>query len=275
MKNLLILWLLLSISNLLLAQNPGVDSERWKAKTTPPANPEKNQMYLNATDTLFYMYNGEQWQQHTSKIIPYERTQVEYDAIPISERKDKLFFILDGGSAPTTQQTNLAYTSSPLNGIITSSTGTNATIPLADATNAGLQVGGFISEGSFEPTIIDLGGGATYNTGSSGYYYKIGKLVFFYMNLMSIDTTGTPTGELSIRNFPFDVAVNAAINVGTITMTSQYFSGFNTINASILAENNEVKFNISASISNSNGVLLSKVMFTNSQLRLSGVYITN
>ena len=34
--------------------------------------------------------------------------------------------------------TNLAYPPSPTNGIVTSDTGTDATIPLADATNAGL-----------------------------------------------------------------------------------------------------------------------------------------
>lgn len=34
--------------------------------------------------------------------------------------------------------TNLAYTASPTNGIVTSNTGTDATIPLADGTNAGL-----------------------------------------------------------------------------------------------------------------------------------------
>jgi len=34
--------------------------------------------------------------------------------------------------------TNLGYTPSPTNGIVTSDTGTDATIPLADATNAGL-----------------------------------------------------------------------------------------------------------------------------------------
>ena len=34
--------------------------------------------------------------------------------------------------------TNLAYTASPTNGIVTSDTGTDATIPLADGTNAGL-----------------------------------------------------------------------------------------------------------------------------------------
>lgn len=34
--------------------------------------------------------------------------------------------------------TNLAYTASPTNGIVTSDTGTDATLPLADSTNAGL-----------------------------------------------------------------------------------------------------------------------------------------
>lgn len=36
------------------------------------------------------------------------------------------------------QSTNLGYTASPTNGVVTSDTGTDSTIPLADATNAGL-----------------------------------------------------------------------------------------------------------------------------------------
>lgn len=51
---------------------------------------------------------------------------------------------LDGAGTPTTFPTipsgitNIGYTPSPTNGIITSNTGTDATIPLADGTNAGL-----------------------------------------------------------------------------------------------------------------------------------------
>ncbi|HRA72171.1 MAG TPA: hypothetical protein PLB11_05055, partial [Flavobacterium sp.] len=43
-----------------------------------------------------------------------------------------------GGSGGGGGATNLGYTASPANGIVTSDTGTDATIPLADGTNAGL-----------------------------------------------------------------------------------------------------------------------------------------
>jgi len=43
-----------------------------------------------------------------------------------------------GGSGGGGGATNLGYTASPTNGIVTSDTGTDATIPLADGTNAGL-----------------------------------------------------------------------------------------------------------------------------------------
>jgi len=43
---------------------------------------------------------------------------------------------ISGGGSGTT---NLSYTSSPLNGLVNSSTGTSATLPLVDYINAGLK----------------------------------------------------------------------------------------------------------------------------------------
>jgi hypothetical protein len=52
--------------------------------------------------------------------------------ITLSSTTDEITVNSTGGT------TNLSYTASPTNGIVNSNTGTNATIPLADGTNAGL-----------------------------------------------------------------------------------------------------------------------------------------
>jgi hypothetical protein len=85
--------------------------------------------------------------------------------------------------------TNLGYTASATNGVVTSSTGTNSTIPLTDATNAGLfsaaqktkldgistgaeaNVGTSIAEGSTSNTTVQVtsstGSNATLNSAST------------------------------------------------------------------------------------------------------------
>lgn len=47
-------------------------------------------------------------------------------------------YLLQGVGISGSGTTNLGYTASPTNGVVTSDTGTDATLPLADATNAGL-----------------------------------------------------------------------------------------------------------------------------------------
>ena len=47
--------------------------------------------------------------------------------------------VMVGGGGGGSGSTNLGYTASPLNGTVTSDTGTDATLPLADGTNAGLM----------------------------------------------------------------------------------------------------------------------------------------
>jgi hypothetical protein len=70
---------------------------------------------------------------------------IEGDLARAQTNGAKLFFgYADGGA------TDLSYTASPTNGIVVSSTGTDATIPLADGTNAGL-----ILLDSFGDVIVD------------------------------------------------------------------------------------------------------------------------
>jgi hypothetical protein len=64
---------------------------------------------------------------------------------------------------PTGGATNLAYTPSPTNGVVTSDTGTDATIPLANGTNAGLLSPTEKSEIASAVQPSDLGAVATSN----------------------------------------------------------------------------------------------------------------
>lgn len=73
------------------------------------------------------------WENSTSGLIKkIELIEFKNPLITKEEVKSR-FNEVSSGSA-----TDLAYTPSPTNGIVTSSTGTDATLPLADGTNAGL-----------------------------------------------------------------------------------------------------------------------------------------
>jgi len=73
---------------------------------TAPSGAVQGQVYFNTADGNFYVYDGSSWVDLTSQGV--------------------------GG-------TDLSYTSSPTNGVVVSSTGNNATLPIANGTNAGLM----------------------------------------------------------------------------------------------------------------------------------------
>ena len=63
-----------------------------------------------------------------------------------------------------------------------------------------------VSSGTFTPTLVDNGSGATYTLGgASGNYYKIGNMVNVYITIQVTSTSGTPSGELQIGNLPFSI----------------------------------------------------------------------
>ena len=72
-------------------------------------------------------------------------------------------------------------------------------------------------EGTFLPNVIGLtsAGTATY-TSREGYYTKIGRMVFVFMNIRWSAHTGT--GDLAINNIPFTVLSYAGL--GTLTFNS-------------------------------------------------------
>lgn len=72
--------------------------------------------------------------------------------------------------------------------------------------------------GTFTPTLVDLGGGATYSASTAnGSYEKIGNLVFIELEMSTISTTGTPSGILQLQSLPFSPVDNCALNVIQVT----------------------------------------------------------
>jgi hypothetical protein len=84
-------------------------------------------------------------------------------------------------------------------------------------------------EGTFLPNVIggDTAGEATY-TSREGYYTKIGRMVFVFMNLRWSNHTGS--GTIHINNLPFTVLSYAGFGSMTynsgLSGTSGYFPAF-------------------------------------------------
>ena len=108
-----------------------------------------------------------------------------------------------GGTAPT----NLSYTPSPTQGTVTSDTGTDATIPLADGTNAGL-----LKPTKF--TVLENTSGV--NTGDQDLSGKA--------NINSPTFTGTPTAPTAIAGTNTTQIATTAFVAGGLAIKENAFS---------------------------------------------------
>ncbi|TDQ28603.1 hypothetical protein [Tenacibaculum caenipelagi] len=86
---------------------------------------------------------------------------------------------------------------------VASSSGTGAVLPLADATNAGLQKANFYEEGTFTPALEDANGASTYNSSIDARFKRVGNIVQFSIFFNGITTNITPSGSLKITGMPF------------------------------------------------------------------------
>ncbi|WP_428743396.1 hypothetical protein [Tenacibaculum sp.] len=166
--------------------------------------------------------------------------------------------------------TNLSYDAATRT--VASSTGTDAVLPLADTTNAGLMKANFYEEGTFTPTLNTSG--ATYTTGSkTGHYVRLGNLVYYHVNIfINGDTIGTPTSSLYIDGLPF---VNNVFptpgTVGNFSASDVSESRLSKLSSVVSGNSNKIYFQI---LDESN--LLSNVIFTgNGTIRVKGTYKTN
>ncbi|WP_170136984.1 hypothetical protein, partial [Tenacibaculum gallaicum] len=161
--------------------------------------------------------------------------------------------------------TNLSYDAATRT--VASSTGTDAVLPIADATNAGLQKANFYEEGAFTPV---LGGGAYTNgstTGSS--YVRIGNLVHLYLQIQNINGTGS-TLDLNIDDMPFPASASGY----WISSNMTFFNGGNYASPDKLL----VDFNIGSGtlrFRELNGSYIDNVNFSNGEICLNLTYRTN
>lgn len=111
----------------------------------------------------------------------------------------------------TSGVTNLGYTASPTNGVITSDTGSDATIPLADNTNAGLLSPAEKSEIATAIQPSDLGAVATSND---------------YNDLDNIPTSFPPSAHAHVEADITDLDKYTQAQTDTLLATKQNTLGF-------------------------------------------------
>lgn len=133
--------------------------------------------------------------------------------------------------------------------------------------------GDFVVENSgiFTPTLIDLGGGATYSAGAAtGSYEKVGNLVFVELTMSTISTSGTPSGILQLQSLPFAPVDNCALNV----IQATGFTGAIITNA---LTGYSTGGNIQFQEQRGSGTLMANITFNGTGaavLRVSGTYKT-
>ena len=170
---------------------------------------------------------------------------------------------------------NLTYTPSATQGTVESDSGTNAVIPAADATNAGLMKANFYEEGTFIPTLTNAGVSAyTFNV-ERAFYTRIGNRVHFDIRLTGINDIDTPpNGTLFIESLPFPQGPN--VMPETFNYTARTSGG--DINYTSIVGGNFGDDKISFSIGtggNANTNTWFGVNFTNGIISVSGTYTTN
>lgn len=164
--------------------------------------------------------------------------------------------------------TNLSYNSSTR--LLSSSTGTNVTLPLVTSTNPGLAPPQSAAvETGFTPTLVDKGGGTTYTfTVGNSEYIRINEfLAYFNILINNIQSSGTPSGgALALQNMPFTASNNNGIEVF-------YFNNapvdFYSVSAEYLGT--EIKFIYNNSLSDSKTLFMPANSITNGEIRLSGI----
>jgi len=136
----------------------------------------------------------------------------------------------EGGGGGGGGATNLGYTPSPTNGIVTSDTGTDATIPLADGTNAGLlkpskftvleNTSGNNTGDETNATIKSKLGQSS--TGTDGWLSSTDWNVFNNKQTALGFTPVTNARELTINGTTLDLTADRSWTVGDVLSSGSY-----------------------------------------------------
>jgi hypothetical protein len=188
---------------------------------------------LGGIFTNFYMPNGQNVNFGFRELPVFDFTkQPNYVLNPDKLTDEYILATLDditGGA------TDLAYTPSPTNGIVTSSTGTDATLPLADATDAGLLKPADFTQLSTLATDLDLRtrellqdftdytttGVLTEQIISNQAITANDMKINSWLNFIAtLSRTGTTNATVSIYLSTTSNSIAGAVKIGTATMTS-------------------------------------------------------
>ena len=189
----------------------------------------------------WYGWNGSSWVLFDVLNVNPLNFANEYNRIYSPLRGDnigKAYWRNRTGNTPYYQSiggngvTNLGYTPSPTNGIVTSDTGTDATIPLADGTNAGLSLNDYTS--AEKSKLNGIAAGAEVNVNAdwnavSGDAQILNKPTISGSN--TGDQTITLTGDVAgsgTGSFTTTIANNVVSNSKLDQMAANTIKGNNT-----------------------------------------------
>lgn len=82
-----------------------------------------------------------------------------------------------------------------------------------------------VEEGSWTPTLVDKGAGATYTLSSAtGTYLKVGKMTTIRCSISITSTSGSGTGGLAIQSLPFAISNNATCAMYMLNSGQSFYS---------------------------------------------------
>lgn len=174
----------------------------------------------------------------------------------------------DGGSIDLTEYINTDNQQlSFVNGLLSITGGNSISLPFSPVEN------------TFNASFQDFGGGATYTIGNNNCsYIKVGNLVTVSFDLSNINTVGTPTGALGIRNFPF--VHNTPVGFPISNMKGATTTSSIVVN-SVLAVNDFVNGDVffiravSGGLTIDSGLADLPITFTNGTIKFIATLIVN
>ena len=179
--------------------------------------------------------------------------------------------LLGSGNIVIPTSTDLSYNDSTR--VLSSSTGTDITLPLGGLVTPGLVPS--YSTGTLNVSLLDVGGGATYTINNMNtYYVKVGTKIDFAIDMTGINTIGTPTGTLLITGLGFGSRANIEhlLNVRINNVTSG--DTFDTLLARIPPATSSISFIKNTGSNLSLGSTYNAPIFTNGVLIITGTYFT-
>lgn len=143
-----------------------------------------------------------------------------------------------------------------------------------DLNDSSLNLTDDISTGTWTPTLIDDGGGATYTIGTTNLaqQYRIGDLVHVWADLSGITASGTASGTLLLSGLPFTSAAGGNYAVVLGHYANFLGDNFYSVKAEVVGNSTNIHFRIQDSLDTGYSVPITAQDF-NGRLSLYACYL--